>query len=177
VRSIFVDSGIAFTEKVYEFTIERDYNQSRFITVKNTDTEPHELLLQVSGVPSDLALNFVGEGSIDQRIPLLPGESKDVELVFHAQDAVSDNYTILLNLTNLGPEAITDSAVLRLQVHFPVIDYSIEEVSSDPYTLAKTNVQVQDPPINGITQIRAAGKARSSGIEVDVSGDITRQLK
>lgn len=138
VRNIFIDSGIAFTQKVYDFTIERDYNQSRFITVKNTDTEPHELLLQVSGVPADLALNFVGEGSMDQRIPLLPGESKDVELVFHAQDAVSDNYTILLNLTNLGPEAITDSAVLRLGVHFPVIDYAIEEVSSDPYTLAKT---------------------------------------
>lgn len=45
------------------------------------------------------------------------------------------------------------------------------------YNINKTNVQVQDPPINGITQIRAAGKARSRGIEVDVSGDITRQLK
>lgn len=161
IRSIFIDSGIAFTQKTYDFTIERDYNQSRFITVKNTDTEPHELLLQVRGVPADLALNFVGEGSVDQIIPLLPGESKDVELVFHAQDAVSDNYTIYLNLTNIGPEAITDSAVLRLYVHFPVIDYSIEEVSSDPYTLAKTlRITNRGDPLTDLS-ISASDEIRS----------------
>lgn len=138
VRRLFVDNGIAFDRKVYENTIQRDYNQSVFIEVTNTDTEPHELLMQVSGVPQDLALNFVGQGSSDQKIALLPGESRSVELVFHAQDAQSEDYTISLNLTNLGEEAITDSAVVKLHVHFPVIDYDLEEVASDPYTLAKT---------------------------------------
>ena len=138
VRRIFIDNGISFDRKAYNFSIERDYNQSVFIDVKNTDTKPHELLMQVSGVPQDLALNFVGEGSVDQRIALLPGEARSIELVFHAQDALSEEYSILMNLTNLGAEPITDSAVVNLKVHFPVIDYSIEEVKSDPYTLAKT---------------------------------------
>lgn len=138
VRRLFVDNGIAFDRKVYENTIQRDYNQSVFIEVTNTDTKPHELLMQVSGVPQDLALNFVGQGSTDQKIALLPGESRSVELVFHAQDAQSEDYTINLNLTNLGEEAITDSAVVKLHVHFPIIDYALEEISSDPYTLAKT---------------------------------------
>ncbi len=138
VRQLFVDNGIAFDRKVYENTIQRDYNQSVFIEVTNTDTEPHELLMQVSGVPQDLALNFIGQGSTDQKIALLPGESRSVELVFHAQDAKYEDYTINLNLTNLGEEAITDSAVVKLHVHFPVIDYTLEEVASDPYTLAKT---------------------------------------
>jgi hypothetical protein len=137
-RRIFIDNGISFDRKAYNFSIERDYNQSVFIDVRNTDTKPHELLMQVSGVPSDLALNFVGEGSVDQRIALLPDEARSIELVFHAQDALFKEYSILLNLTNLGAEPITDSAVVNLKVHFPVIDYSIEEVRSDPYTLAKT---------------------------------------
>jgi len=138
VRRIFIDNGISFDRKAYNFSIERDYNQSVFIDVKNTDTKPHELLMQVSGVPQDLALNFVGEGSVDQRIALLPGEARSIELVFHAQDALSKDYSILINLTNLDAEPITDSAVVNLKVHFPVIDYSIEEVKSDPYTLAKS---------------------------------------
>lgn len=138
IRRLFADNGIAFDRKIYEYTIERDYNQSVFIEVTNTDNEPHELLVQASGIPQDLALNFVGQGSVDQKIALLPGESRSVELAFHAQDAESEDYTINLNLTNLGPEAITDSAVVKLHVHFPVIDYSLEEIASDPYTLGKT---------------------------------------
>jgi parallel beta-helix repeat protein len=138
IRQLFVDNGISFDQKIYDYTINRDYNQSVFISVTNTDDEPHELLMQVSGVPEDLALNFVGQGSTDQKIALLPGESRSVELVFHAQDALSEDYAINLNLTNLGAEAITDSAVVNLHVHFPVIDYSLEEIASDPYTLGKT---------------------------------------
>ncbi|MGB3460242.1 MAG: PKD domain-containing protein [Halobacteriota archaeon] len=138
VRRIFIDNGIIFSRRNYEFTIERDYNQERTITIINTDDEPHEVLLNVSGVPEDLALNFVGEGSMDQVIALHPGENKDVAIVIHAQDAEEDEYTILFNLTNLGDEEITDFAYLKLHVHFPVIDFTIEEIDSDPHTLAKT---------------------------------------
>ena len=138
VRSIFIDNGITFSQRNYEFTIERDYNQERTITIINTDDEPHEVLLNVSGVPEDLALNFVGEGSMDQVIPLFPGESKNIAIVFHAQDAQAEEYNILFNLTNLGAEEISDFAYLKLHVHFPVIDFTIEEISSDPHTLAKT---------------------------------------
>ncbi|GEM_PF-520827 len=137
-RQILVDNGISFPERSYEFTIERDYNQERSITVENTDDEPHELLLNVSNVPSDLAINFVGEGSMDQRIALLPGERKEVRLVFHAQDSLSPNYTILLGLTNLDAEPITDLAYIHLDVHVPVIDFEMQELGEDPHTLAKT---------------------------------------
>jgi subtilase family serine protease/uncharacterized membrane protein len=138
VRRIFIDNGIIFSRRNYVFTIERDYNQERTITIINTDDEPHEVLLNVSGVPEDLALNFVGEGSMDQAIALLPGESKDIAIVFHAQDAEEEEHTILFNLTNLGDEEIIDFAYLKLHVHFPVINFTIEEIDSDPHTLAKT---------------------------------------
>jgi uncharacterized membrane protein len=138
VRSVFIDNGIIFSQRTYEFSIERDYDQRRTITVINTDDEPHEVLLNVSGVPEDLVLNFVGEGSMDQVIPLHPGENKDVAIVFHAQDAQSKEYDLLLNLTSYGAEEITDFSYLKLHIHQPNVNCTVEEVDRDPFTLAKT---------------------------------------
>ncbi|WP_230414513.1 TonB-dependent siderophore receptor [Collimonas silvisoli] len=45
------------------------------------------------------------------------------------------------------------------------------------YNIDKQNVQVQDPTVNGITPVRAAGKVRSRGLEADVAGNLTKQLK
>jgi subtilase family serine protease/uncharacterized membrane protein len=138
IRRIFIDNGITFSQRAYEFTIERDYNQERTITIINTDDEPHEVSLNVSGIPEDLALNFVGEGSMARKIALHPGESKNIAVVFHAQDAQAESYAFLFSLTNLGAEEITDFASLRLLVHFPLINFSIEEIESDQHSLAKT---------------------------------------
>ncbi|MFC1937725.1 CARDB domain-containing protein [Chloroflexota bacterium] len=162
IRSIFITNGIIFGERTYEFTIERDYDQTVTISVSNTDDQPHELLLSISGVPEDLAVNFVGEGSIDQVVVLLPGESKLVPLVIHAQDALLQDYTLLLNLTTLGAEEINDSASLKLYVHFPLTDFALTEVGTAPYTLAKT-LQVTnlgDP----LTDLSISASAELSGI-------------
>jgi len=152
IRRIFIDNGITFSQRTYEFTIERDYNQERTITIINTDDEPHEVSLNVSGVTDDLALNFVGEGSMDQKIALHPAESKNIALVFHAQDAQAENYALLFSLTNIGAEEITDFAYLDLNVHFPVVNFTIEEVESDPHTLAKTvRITNNGDPLTDIT--------------------------
>ncbi|MQR00633.1 TonB-dependent siderophore receptor [Glaciimonas soli] len=45
------------------------------------------------------------------------------------------------------------------------------------YDINKTNVQVKDAPINGYTPVRAAGVARSRGVELDVAGRLTQQWK
>ena len=159
-RRLFVDNGISFSQKVYEFTIERDYNQERTIRIINTDDESHEVLLSVSNIPEDLAVNFVGEGSTDQVILLHPGESRDVTIVFHAQDAQYENYTLLLNLTNLDEEDIKDFAYINLNVHFPIINFSVEEISTDPYTLAKTiRITNRGDPLTDLT-------VYASGIDV-----------
>ena len=89
-------------------------------------------------MPEDLVVGFVGEGSMDQVLSLHPGEGKDVLLVIHAQDAISEDYSLLLDLTNLGKDELHDYAYLKLHVHFPVINFTIEEIGSDPFTLAKS---------------------------------------
>ncbi|MBA7612304.1 hypothetical protein ES703_19540 [subsurface metagenome] len=60
LRRLFIDNGITFTQREYNFTIELDYDQQVTVQVKNTNDEPHELLLTIESPPQDLAVGFVG---------------------------------------------------------------------------------------------------------------------
>lgn len=137
-RIFYIDNGIVFTQDVYEFNIERDYNQHCFVSVKNADSEAHDLLVRAFNPYDDLYFGFIGHGSADRIISLASDETKDIELVIHAQDAMLENYTFTVNLTNLGAENITDYALVRVNVRHPHIDFNITEVSTDPITLSKT---------------------------------------
>jgi len=137
-RRIFIDNGISFTKRWYEVTIDRNYSQSCPISVRNTDDKPHELRVGVSSSARDIYFNFLGGGSADKVITLGPGETRDLDLVIHAQDAQETNYTLKANLTNLGPEKIIDIADIEVSVHWPVTLFNFEEVGTDPITLTKT---------------------------------------
>lgn len=139
VRTFYIGNGISFTQDVYEFTVEKDYNQRVTIGVQNTDNEYHELLVEVPIIYDDLVLGFVGDGSQDNIIPLNPGESKDVTLAIHLQDAMKEDYELMANLTSTkGNEILSDTARIKIHVHVPRIDYDLEEISSDNITLTKT---------------------------------------
>lgn len=137
-RAFYIDNGIVFTQDIYEFRVERDYDQHCFVSVKNMDSEAHNLLVRAFNPYDDLYFGFIGGGSADRIISLASGETKDIELVIHAQDAMLENYTFTVNLTNLGAENITDYALVRVNVRHPHIDFNITEVSTDPITLSKT---------------------------------------
>ncbi|RJS72760.1 hypothetical protein CW714_04145, partial [Methanophagales archaeon] len=137
-RTFYIDNGIVFTKDRYDFTVERDYDQRVSITVKNMDSEPHDLLVQAMNPYEDLIVGFVGNGSVDEIISLAPGETKDIEFVIHAQDAMLREYEFPVNLTNIGAENITDFAVVHVNIRVPNIDFDIVEVDSDPVTLVKT---------------------------------------
>jgi len=136
VRSFYVDNGISFTQRVYNFSIDRNYDQRATINVKNTDNISHELLLTVNSSSPDLIVGFVGNGSQDNRITLAPSETKDVTLAIHAQDAMQENYYLLLNLT--ADENLKDHAIADINVRQMNIDLRLEELSTDPLTLTKT---------------------------------------
>ncbi|HID43813.1 MAG TPA: PGF-pre-PGF domain-containing protein, partial [Archaeoglobaceae archaeon] len=137
-RTFYIDNGIVFTQDVYYFTVERDYDQHVSVSVKNMDNEAHDLLVQTMNPYDDLVMGFVGNGSIDQIISLSPGETKNIELVIHAPDATQSSYEFPINLTNIGAENITDYAVVKVNVRWPVYDFELTEVDSDPVTLVKT---------------------------------------
>ncbi|NJD53817.1 MAG: hypothetical protein FIB07_13230 [Candidatus Methanoperedens sp.] len=140
INYFFIDNGISFTQKIYSFNINRDYDQRVQVTVKNTDSKPHRLLMHVTNPYDDLIGNFVGSGSEDQIITLSPGQSMAETLALHAQDALLGSYKLGLNLTNIDDnttEYIHDFAIANINVYHPYINFSIDEMSSDNITLKK----------------------------------------
>ena len=138
VRNFYITNGIVFEKKYYNVTVKKDYDQRVSIYVKNTDNKPHDLLLDVISPYEDLIVGFIGAGSIGKVVTLEPSERKSVTLAIHAQDAVEENYVLTLNLTNLGKEEIHDHAYVNLHVKHPNINFTLEEIKTDPLTLTKT---------------------------------------
>ena len=137
VRTIYIDNGIEFTQKSYNFNIERDYSQQATVTVQNTDSEPHNLLVSLNNPYDDLIVGFIGDGSQDQEITLDPGESRDVTLSIFAQDAMLSGYQLQIDLNSIDSN-VNDHAVVNLNVRQPNIDFTVTEIGADPYTLTKT---------------------------------------
>ncbi len=138
-----VGNGIIFTNHQQSYTINRDYNQIVQVGVQNTDSIAHSLTTSVTNPYSDLIVNFVDSGSIDETITLQPGQTAQVKLALHAQDAAQQNYQLTANLVadKDSTKPIIDNAALNVQV-LAAGDYTIEEDTSafNPTTLARTYV-------------------------------------
>jgi M6 family metalloprotease-like protein len=136
-RSFYIDNGIEFSKKSYNFTIERDYSQLVSVSVRNTDSSPHSLLVSTNNPYNDLILGFIGNGSQDQEIMLNPGENKDIALSIFAQDAMLSDYRLQISL-NATDSSVFDYAMINLKIRQPNINYTVTEITADPYTLTKT---------------------------------------
>jgi hypothetical protein len=137
-RTLHVSNGVSFTQRSYTFNVQRDYAQNASVSVVNTDTVFHKVLLQANNTYNDLIVGFVGPGSVDKNLTLQPGETKAVDLEIFAQDAMQQNYTFTTKLTNLGNESIVDYALVHVNVKQPNINLVLVEDSTDPATLSKT---------------------------------------
>jgi len=140
LATLHVSNGISFVQDTYTFNVERDYAQLASVSVINTDTESHDLLLQAINPYDDLIVGFVGPGSTDENLTIAPGETRSVAFNIFAQDAMQQNYTFTIKLTNLGPGQITDYALVNVHVRQLNINLTLTEVSTDPVTLSKTIV-------------------------------------
>ncbi|MGB8780532.1 MAG: CARDB domain-containing protein [Candidatus Bathyarchaeia archaeon] len=138
MRALHVSNGVSFTQRNYTFNVQRDYAQNESISVVNTDVVPHDLLLEATNPYDDLIVGFVGPGSVDENVTLQPGETKPLDFEVFAQDAMQQSYTFTVNLTNLGPEQITDYALVNVNVRQPNLNLTLTEDSTDPVTLTKT---------------------------------------
>ena len=136
--AFIVDNGIVFSQNTYDVTLNRDYGGEAAISVRNTDSTPHEVYLTVSNIPEELAVGFVGAGH-DTKLIVAPGASHNVLLGIFTQDAQVPNYGFDLHLETDPdlPDPIVDDAKLSLRVNFPVTDFSMQVIGSDPGTLGK----------------------------------------
>ena len=145
-RAFYITNGIIFTNDIYDFKIKRDYNQNQttdgrpiIIRVINTDTKPHNLLLEIENRyhDDDIVLGFIGEGSQDKIIKLAPGSSKNVPLVIHAQDVkISgtkpyEEYSFIAKLTSEDEgDTIRANARVNIHVKVPYINYKVTPIHS-----------------------------------------------
>ncbi len=140
VREFSIGNGVVFTQREYQFTIDRDYNQLRTVTVRNDDNIAHDVILSMTKPVGELIVDFTGVGSQDSILTLHPGESRDITLALHAQDATPNKtyelYAYLIADTGAA-NPIQDYAKVLVTVSMPVIDFTFEEVGFNPITFEK----------------------------------------
>ncbi len=92
--------AIKFVDDVNEFWIDRDYNQRVTLSITNTDIIEHNFSLSVINSNEDIQIGFVGDGTPQRETLLAAGESRDVELVMNAVDALSTDYDFYLQIVS-----------------------------------------------------------------------------
>jgi len=168
-RHFAVGNGIVFGNHAQSFTIDRDYDQRVQVSVRNEDALPHTLTTSVLNPYEDLIVNFVESGSIDQTITLQPGETRQVTLAIHAQDAELRDYQLTAQLVADQESAnpIMDNAALNLTI-LAEGDYTIVEdpAAFDPLTLGKTYVITNQGKV--ITDLSLKATDPETGLPADV---------
>lgn len=162
-QSFTVGNGIVFANPNPSFNIHHDYNQQVVLTVRNEDlSRSHTLRVLLDNPYPDLIANFVGTGSIDDGnnyITLAPGESRQVTLAVHAQDAEQEFYDLTARV--VANEGTADEILSYANVKVRVLradQFSVTLIDTDPDTLVKTyrvtneglpitdlNIQALDP--------------------------------
>ena len=144
-RNLTIENGIVFVNRSQTVTVDRDYNQRVNVTVRNDDVIPHTLTASMPNPYEDIIVNFVDSGSTDtnQTITLAAGETRQVTLAIHMQDAKEHAYNLTASLVADKESAapIYDNMSLHVTVLFEG-DYTIVEdlAAFDEITLARTYV-------------------------------------
>ena len=139
-RQFTVGNGIVFINRNQNITINRDYDQRVSIGVRNDDNVSHTLTTSILDPYEDILVNFVDGGSQDQTISLQPGETRQVTLAIHAQDAQLDTYDLsALLVADEGGTPISDNMNLHLTVLKDANFTIVEDVAAfNPITLGRT---------------------------------------
>jgi hypothetical protein len=117
-QRLTIGNGIVFSQHQQAYTVQRDYNQLVEVEVQNQDTISHTLTVAIEHPYTDIIVNFVGSGSVDETITLLPGERRNVQLAIHTQDATQSAYTLIGRLTadEGTSRPIVDAASIQVAV-------------------------------------------------------------
>lgn len=136
-RTFTVTNGVAFTKAQYPFTVEKDYNQKVSIAIRNSDTQTRPVAIRLDPPPDDLIVAFVGEGSMDRPLTLRPGETRQMTLAIHLQDARETDYSLNAYLESRTADSVlTDRAAIALKIHVPNIAFDVQEIETNPVNLS-----------------------------------------
>ncbi len=119
------------------FNIERDFDQSCYVTVKNTGTENAVFFLSVDNPYSDIYLGFIESGSATQPTLLTAGESTRVKLSVFAQRAEKDEYKLPVKayIVDGVNDILDNEAEVTLNLPEETLNFTCDLTSSDEETL------------------------------------------
>lgn len=122
------------------FEIERDYAQKATVTVTNTGENNIEYYLVVQNIYKDIYMNFVRNGSAASPLVIKPGEKQSVQLDIFAQNAEQEEYYLPIYAMIIKGDSEVEDAKSTITLKCPGInlDLSLNLISEDPYSLAKT---------------------------------------
>ena len=137
-RTFTVGNGIVFQDPEMAVTIDRDYEQTMSVSVRNDDVLTHTLLATIENPYEDLIVNFVGSGSVDEEITLDAETAYTLGLSIHAADAELRDYELIARIVaDEGGTPIEDSAIIDVHVLHSG-DYTITLISEDSITGMRT---------------------------------------
>jgi len=142
------------------FDIERDFDQSCYVTVKNTGSENKVFFLSVDNPYDDIFLGFIEAGSDSQPTLLTAGASTKVKLSVFAQKAGKNSYQLpvkayVIDGTN---NILDDEQEITLNLPDEELKFTCDLTASDEDTLEQSYLIINN------------GKALSS---VDIYADDT----
>ncbi len=131
-------SCVVFDKGSYTFTVEREYDQQRMLTVKNIDNEPHTITTTVINPYDDLIVGFIGDVSQGKSIKLEPGEARTLILAIHTQDAALKNYIIQTRVISDEDDNLSNSTNIYIDVKQPAFNVKVTYIGQNQTNLAKT---------------------------------------
>jgi parallel beta-helix repeat protein len=180
--AFYIDNGIVFTEDTYAFIVDRDYNQRVNVSVKNTDSKPHELLVSANSDYEDIFVGFVGDGSVDRILSLNPGETRNITLVIHAHASELEDYAFTVGLTNLDAGNIIDYALILLTVRiganiiyvpddYPKIQTAVDAANPGDTIIVRDGTYTENIEVNKSLTVMSENGAESSIVQAECSDD------
>jgi PKD repeat protein len=132
LRSFTVEGGVVFDPPIVQKTVQRDYDQTVTLTLRNDTKEPVKVAAKALKQFDDLPADIVGPGSVDDPVERLePGKTLDLRLAVFAMDASRDTYEIPV-------EAAGAVATARVTVEETAFDLGIRVIDKNRHTLAQT---------------------------------------
>lgn len=131
VRRVTRLPGLAFERREFHASIERDYDQTASVAVRNLASESRTVRLTCEAPPaaSGLLVGFVGAGSDELPFTLAPGELCHFRLALSAQDVTTPVVRFAVRLE--GQDGATDVADVRVDVRLPKVDLAWERIGED----------------------------------------------
>lgn len=135
LRSVVAEGGLAF-EAAKEHAIQRDYDQTVLLTLRNGSADKVRVAARSLARLDDLPADIVGPGSVDQPADVPAGGTLTLRLAVTAADAMEEAYEIPIEAAGAYTAARVKVARPRFKLSFRVLD-------EDPATLTKT-IEIQN---------------------------------